>query len=86
MVVNCHNWNVCLFNYFVASDANHNHLSSVLQDRLELLSRSHVTEVTQKTRLELENGQVSKEELDRSIQVRIVLPLKACLWGVFLVP
>jgi hypothetical protein len=58
------------------------YLSSFFQDRLELMSRSHVTEVAQKTRLELENGQVSKEELDKSIQVRIMLHLKACLYQI----
>ena len=34
-----------------------------------MLNKSHVTEMTQKTRLELENEQVSQEELEESIQV-----------------
>ena len=41
------------------------------QDRLALLNKSHVTEITQKTRLQLENGEVSDEELEKSIQVRL---------------
>ena len=45
---------------------SHSHLYE--QDRLALLDRSHVTEVTQKTRLELENDQLSAEELAGSIQ------------------
>lgn len=34
-----------------------------------MLNRSHVTEMSQKTRLELENDQISREELEQSVQV-----------------
>ena len=44
-------------------------LIDIYQDRLALLNKSHVTEMTQRTRLELENEQVSQEELEESIQV-----------------
>jgi hypothetical protein len=33
-------------------------------------SKSHTTEVMQKTRIELENGDISTEEIDDSIRVR----------------
>jgi hypothetical protein len=32
-------------------------------------NKSHMTEVQQKTRMELENGDVSEEELEESIRV-----------------
>lgn len=37
-------------------------------DRMALLNKSHVTEIAQKTRLELENNQLSTRELEESIQ------------------
>lgn len=33
--------------------------------------KSHVTEIVQQTRIQLENGDVSKEELESSIRVRV---------------
>jgi len=47
---------------------NHDLSESVSADRLALLDKSHVTEITQRTRLELENNEVSQEELEASIQ------------------
>jgi len=35
-----------------------------------MLDKSHVTEITQTTRLELENDQISVDELEDCIQVR----------------
>lgn len=42
--------------------------NDVSEDRLAMLSKSHMTEVMQKTRIELENGDISMEELEASIR------------------
>jgi len=34
-------------------------------------NKSHATEIMQKTRLELENGDISDEEIERSIRVSL---------------
>jgi hypothetical protein len=41
----------------------------VFQDRLAMESKSHTTEIMQKTRIELENGDISSEEISESIRV-----------------
>lgn len=39
------------------------------QDRLTMENKSHATEIMQKTRLELENGDITSEEIDSAIRV-----------------
>lgn len=41
---------------------------NVSEDRLAMLNKSHFTEIVQKTRIELENGDISLEEIDDSIR------------------
>lgn len=48
----------------------------VFQDRLAMESKSHTTEIMQKTRIELENGDISTEEIDESIRVRSLLDFR----------
>ncbi|CAB9527171.1 expressed unknown protein [Seminavis robusta] len=57
-----------------ALEADDDSRGDVSVDRLALMNRSHVTELTQKTRLELENNEVSEEELEKSIQAFRFLP------------
>ena len=46
-------------------------LSILHQDRLAMENKSHATEIMQKTRIALENGEVSKAEQDDSIRVSL---------------
>ena len=41
-------------------------------------NRSHTTEIVQKTRLELENGDISAQEIDDAIRVRILVGYSVC--------
>ena len=41
----------------------------IIQDRLTMENKSHATEIMQKTRLELENGDITNEEIDSAIRV-----------------
>jgi hypothetical protein len=41
----------------------------VFQNRLKLENKSHMTEMMQKTRIELENGDISDEEKNEAIRV-----------------
>lgn len=50
--------------------------------RSAVASRSHLTEVMQKTRLEIENGDVTIEELDESISAFRLQPERIeCMWA-----
>jgi hypothetical protein len=40
------------------------------QERVEFKDKSHLTEIMQQTRIELENGDISDKELEESISVR----------------
>ena len=41
-------------------------------------NKSHTTEIHQKTRIELENGDVSFEEIDAAIRVSWIVALEIC--------
>ncbi len=45
--------------------------AAVIQDRLPMENKSHATEIIQRTRLELENGDISKDEIDAAIRVSL---------------
>jgi hypothetical protein len=47
----------------------------LLQERILMKDKSHMTEVVQQARMELENGQVDEQELESSISVR----MRACV-------
>lgn len=54
----------------------------VSEDRLAMLNKSHTTEVMQRTRVELENGDISMEELDQSISAFRLKPDRVeCMLG-----
>jgi hypothetical protein len=54
----------------------------VSPERLALLNKSHFTEIVQKTRVELENGDISLEELDQSIHAFRLKPDRVeCMIG-----
>lgn len=56
--------------------------NEVSEDRLAMLNKSHMTEIMQRTRIELENGDISMEELDQSIRAFRLIPDRVeCMLG-----
>lgn len=64
------------------SDGLEEMTKDVSPERLALLNKSHFIEVVQKTRVELENGDISLEELDQSVQAFRLKPDRIeCMLG-----
>jgi hypothetical protein len=64
------------------SDSLEEMTKDVSPERLALLNKSHFIEVVQKTRVELENGDISLEELDQSVQAFRLKPDRIeCMLG-----
>jgi len=54
----------------------------VSEDRLAMLNKSHIVEIMQRTRIELENGDISMEELDQCIRAFRLIPDRLeCMLG-----
>lgn len=57
-----------------------NSRTCIEQDRVLMKDKSHFTEIIQRTRIELENGDISQQELESSIRVRVVITVFMCGW------